>query len=351
MIRELYIEYFRNIQALKIHPEEGINLIVGDNAAGKTSLLEAIYFLASGRSFRGTPASSLIKFEENHTLIRSKLLHYGVFHQLGMQRSRDELRLKINGETATRISEISRLLPVIAIHPKSDELIIGSPDNRRRFIDQIGFHLFDDYIQITNQFSRVLKQRNSLLKQNAQLGEWQNLFIKKADELEKKRNESIKLFNQSLTDVLKTIMPEWHVEIKQRPGYHSQQTLAEVIAENQDKEYEKQTSLYGPHRADLQITVNGQAIRHVGSRGQIKVLAHVLYLTAARLWEKHRAYQPILLMDDPASELDAHHRQRVFEWLDNSRYQCFITCLTAEGLISYLGRVRVFKLDQGRLID
>ncbi|MFW6021498.1 MAG: DNA replication/repair protein RecF [Guyparkeria sp.] len=330
----LHVERFRNLEPIDLEPAVGINLISGPNGAGKTSLLEAIHTLSLGRSFRGNNASELIRHGADDLLLRAEVkarTGHGT-HRLALQRDRRGMTLRVDQENVTRLSELARLLPVLALHPQSDDLVLGSPDYRRRFLDRVGFYAQPDFHAVHGDFQRALKQRNALLRRGQREPAWDRLYLETADRLETARRTVLADLNQRITSLLDRMLPGSALGLRYLPGYRQDVDLEQALAQGVERERDQQASLFGPHRADLKIALDDHEARQVASRGQIKMLVVLLHLAVLDLWAEVRGEPAVVLFDDLASELDADNRKRVLEYLGESGHQAFVSVIADDAI-------------------
>ncbi|MFO7809169.1 DNA replication/repair protein RecF [Guyparkeria sp.] len=330
----LHVERFRNLEPFDLEPAAGINLISGANGAGKTSLLEAIHTLSLGRSFRGSNASDLIQHGDDDLLLRAELKTQAgpATHQIALQRDRRSMTLRVDQENVTRLSELARLLPVLALHPQSDDLVLGSPDHRRRFIDRVGFYARPEFHGIHRDFRRALKQRNALLRRGRCEPAWDQLYLETAYRLEKARRDVLADLNHRINDLLERMLPGSLLALRYLPGYRQDLELEQALSQGADRERDQQASLFGPHRADLKIVLNEHEARQVASRGQIKMLVALLHLAVLDLLAELNGEPAVVLFDDLASELDADNRRRVLDYLGTSGHQTFVSVIAADAI-------------------
>jgi len=334
-LTQLHIERFRHFETVDIEPGDGINLISGANGSGKTSLLEAIHTLSLGRSFRGSQPTELIRHGNDDLLIRAGVEETAAGtreHRLALQRDRKGLSLRLDGENATRLSELARLLPVLALHPQSDDLVLGSPDHRRRFIDRIGFYVRPDFFDLHRDFLRALRQRNALLKRGRREPSWDELFLRTADRLERARREVLDHLTEASQQLMPELFPNGRISLDYLPGYRRETDLATALAQGAEREAQMQSTLVGPHRADLRIRIDAMEARHVASRGQIKMLVALLHLAGLERMRTARGEPAVILFDDLASELDRDNRRRVLDFLAESGHQAFVSVISPEAL-------------------
>ncbi|WP_213995317.1 DNA replication/repair protein RecF [Arsukibacterium sp.] len=356
----LQVSQFRNMAALAVavHPE--FNLIYGENGSGKTSLLEAIYYLAHGRSFRSRVHQRLIKDDAPHFTLHAKVSNNQQSYSLGLQRSRTaELLLRLNGANVQRLAEFASLLPVQLLTPDSFRLFFGGPKERRQFFDMGVFHVEPDFFPVWLQFSRVLKQRNSLLKQRRryddQFAYWDQQFANLAWQLQGQRQlyidrltEAYQLLvadNELLADITMQLQSGWPERI------NSEQALLELLQQNFEQDCRQGFSQYGPQKADLKLKKAQLTVEEVLSRGQLKVLLFALKIAQNNVISNSGSKQPLLLIDDLASELDASSTQLVFEYLTQINSQVFITAINADQVSPYIAaeRSKMFHVEHGQI--
>jgi len=349
-LTQLHVERFRHFETVDIEPGDGINLISGPNGSGKTSLLEAIHTLSLGRSFRGSQPTELIRRGNDDLLIRAHLRETAGGsreHRLALQRDRKGLALRLDGENADRLSELARLLPVLALHPQSDDLVLGSPDHRRRFIDRIGFYVRPDFFDLHRDFLRALRQRNALLKRGRREPTWDELFLRTAEQLEQARRDVLEQLTAAGRQLMPRLFPGGEVSLDYLPGYRQGTDLAEALEQGAEREAQMQSTLVGPHRADLRIRIDNMEARHVASRGQIKMLVALLHLAGLERMREARGEPAVILFDDLASELDRDNRRRVLDFLADSGHQAFVSVIAPDALEGEARLAAHFALADG----
>ena len=331
-LAQLHVERFRNLEPLDLEPACGINLISGANGAGKTSLLEAIHTLSLGRSFRGNNPAELIRHGENDFLLRAAVEGRSGGHRLALLRERRGMTLRVDQENVSRLSELARLLPVLGLHPQSDDLVLGSPEYRRRFLDRVGFYARPDFHSIHRGFQRALKQRNALLRRGRRESAWDRLYLETAGDLEAARRGVLAELESRVGELIERILPGSRLTLRYLPGYRQDLDLAEALRQGSERERDQQASLFGPHRADLRIALDDHDARQVASRGQIKMLVVLLHLAVLDLWTSARGEPAVVLFDDLASELDAGNRRRVLDYLGESGHQVFVSVIAPDAI-------------------
>lgn len=354
-IQLLSVSDFRNFVSQQFQPATGFNLICGANGSGKTSLLEAIYFLAHGRSFRTARLQRMIRFEADLSVVHAKILQAEQLNSVGMQRTRQgELTLRLNGDTAKRLADIAHLLPVQLITPDSFRIFFGGPKERRHFFDMGLFHVEPSFYQHWQLFSKANKQRNALLKQGAtaeQFRYWDNLFCQSAETITALRQEYLQQLNAEFQQQVSDHALLSNVQLQFYPGWNQQLNLAELLQQNRATDVKMGFTQAGPQKADLRIKVEQQPAEEVLSRGQLKMLLFALKIAQSNVIGAVAQKQPILLIDDLASELDADSMQQVFQLLKTINSQVFVTAIEPEPVLHLMppATTAVFHVEHGTL--
>jgi DNA replication and repair protein RecF len=350
----------RNLKDLQIELAPGLNLLVGANGAGKTSVLEGVYLLARGRSFRTARIGQVISWGQESLLVRARLwLESRGQLQIGLQRHRsDQASLKINGEIQRQLSAVSRLLPVQLMLPDAAALVLGEPAGRRSFLDWGMFHVEHRYLELLRDYQRALRQRNALLRQaegqSSRLGPdfeaWTQGLVSAAEQVTELRQRYLVQLEQSLMGLLAQLAPELEISISLSPGWPEQKALSEVLVAGLPREVKSGLTAYGPHRADLRLKLGGELASAALSRGQAKILASALHLAQAQLTARETGLNSLFLIDDLGAELDGPHNRRFFEVLAESGSQVLATAIETPDLSSAFSpeQRRVFHVEQGR---
>lgn len=327
-LTQLDIRQVRNLYDVKIKPGQRCNYIYGDNASGKTSVLEAIYLLSIARSFRTTHIKHVISHDHPSLQIFARLENnYSESTAIGLERSTQKTRIRINGSDVKQVSALSSLLPVQIINPDVHKLLEQGPKYRRQFIDWGVFHVEHSFLQAWQQYYRVLKQRNAALrkKQNKKvITLWDEQLIQFAKVItfsrEKYLSGFLPIFNQYVEKLMGL-----SVEINYLRGWNSDFSFTETLNNALDKDTYKGFTSYGAHRADLEISYNHILVQNCFSRGQQKLLVCAMRLAQITHLKKESNQQSILLVDDLAAELDIQHRQNLIELLVDTEAQLFVT--------------------------
>lgn len=331
-LEHLSIRGFRNLASVDLDPNPGINWLFGDNGAGKTSVLEAIYLLARGRSFRSAQIGAVIGHSAERLMVVGHLM--SSFDQegvvMGVERDESGWRGRVAGADCTRISEFAARLPVVLLEPDSHRLISDGPHVRRQYLDWLLFHVEPIYLPIWQRYQKMLRQRNAALKTGAtsQLLDALDAPLVAAGEVinEMRGDRTIELLaaTEALNQALGLRLPG-AIQMVYRKGHSAEMSLAEALAASRQKDQESGFTRAGPHRADLVLRFDGYPAAQESSRGQQKLLATLLLLAKWQLLADRPDNPPVLLLDDPVSELDQAHLGQVMAWLETQQKQVWVT--------------------------
>ena len=352
-LMQLQIRAFRNLNKANIRPDAAVNLITGQNASGKTSLLEAIYYLGHLRSFRSPLFSDLIAKEHSQLELTAKIHTDQNDIPIGIRRSRQHLEVRADRQPVKRIIDIARIFPVQAIHPDSYKLITGSPSQRRQFLDWGVFHVEHGFFEVWQRYKRALSQRNAALKSRQSeryCRLWDQELIDSSEYIDSLRTNYLTQLQPCL-DVMKDhFFPGQSVVMQYRRGWQENETLQDLLNEDFQKDRVKGYTRHGPHRADLIIKVDGQSAQHGISRGQQKVLVALLRLSQVQQFTQSSDRQCLLLYDDLAAELDSRHRDNILSVLSTMDIQLFLTAIEPEQInLSAWKEKKMFHVEQGQL--
>lgn len=341
----LQIRGFRNLQPTSLNPGPGVNWLYGDNGAGKTSVLEAIFLLARGRSFRVRPVGAVIQHGQKSLQVVARQRERGIF--LGIERDGDDWRGRIDGHDSHRISEFATALPLVLIEPDSHRLIDGGPDRRRQYLDWQLFHVEPSYLEYWQRYARLLRQRNAALRSNASIATLSALeapMVSAAGRINELRASQVEALSTEITKLMEALnfrLPG-QIGLRYRPGHPADTELGAALADQRSSDQERGFTQRGPHRAELVLTCDDQPAAVEMSRGQQKLLAITLLLAQLALLQRHARHQPLLLLDDPVSELDQDHLEKLLDWIEAQNFQSWVTA-TIPGRDGYT----MFHVEQG----
>lgn len=348
LLEQLSLQGIRNLAAVKLEFGQ-LNIIHGDNGSGKTSLLEAIHYLALGRSFRSHLASRIIHHDLDELLIWGKVSG----HSVGIQRFRNgDVRVRVDGEKLTRLTKLLEYLPLQLITPESFTLLSGGPKTRRQFVDWGVFHNDSEFHPIWNKCKRLLKQRNSLLKRKAayrEISYWDRELVQYAQQLTQLRNSYINSFNPVLQGIIERFLPAVNVAVSYSQGWDKKSELSQVLENNYSRDLALGYTSAGPHKADLRLRCNNVPVQDALSRGQLKLLVCALRIAQGVHLQQQMNKQTIYLVDDLSSELDSRKRQMLVDQLVDTQAQLFLSVIDVGQIENQISKyqTRLFHVEQG----
>jgi DNA replication and repair protein RecF len=344
---ELEADGLRCLQQVHLSLHPGLNLITGANGAGKTSLLEAIYLLGRGRSFRTRQTERLIARDRERLLVVGHTDHplHGV---VGLGQVKGEaLEARVGGRPVQTLSDLSEALPVQVIDPGIHRLVEEGPVYRRRWLDWGVFHVEPSFGPAWQSYARALKQRNAALKAHTDPSPWEPELSRLGELITEARFRTLEAVQVGWADMLSALEAE-PVTLGFHRGWPQGLTLAESLAQHRARDRERGTTLTGPHRYDVAVRMGARSAREVLSRGQQKLLGAAMALSMARTVGADQRRPPVLLLDDPAAELDALHTGALLREVRSWQGQLVVTAL-AEYPAALGPPDRAFHVEHGRV--
>ncbi|WP_291371243.1 DNA replication/repair protein RecF, partial [Acinetobacter sp. UBA5934] len=303
-ITRLNIERVRNLKAVALQELQPFNVFYGQNGSGKTSILEAIHLLATGRSFRTHIPKNYIQNETGDAIVFAQ----SATEKIGMQKllSGEQL-IKVNGDHIATQGQLAKILPLQHIDPQSTDIIDYGAKPRRQLLDWLMFHVEPDFYHAWQYYARALKQRNSLLKSQRNLSlndlePWNKMLAEYGEMLNSQRSAIVEQWKVYFEQDLQQLLPNLAVELEYSPGFHTEQGLLHDLTVHHQKDVDRRYTEYGPHRADLRLkTAMGDA-DVVLSRGQKKLLMMALKLSQIAMLHACNK-ETVVLLDDLTAEL------------------------------------------------
>lgn len=353
----LELSEFRNLASVSLTPTlQGFNFIYGANGSGKTSLLEAIYYLSVGRSFRCTQTDRIIRHDSPKMSIFARLYDFGQIIPIGLEREVDgKLKLRVNGENVLSIATLASLTPVQLIDSQCHHLLDAGPLFRRKYLDFGLFYARGDFLRIWRQYERALKQRNAALRRQVskkELESWTPELVGNALQLDHLRHEYVESLTFLLTQILAELLPISGLKITYLRGWEQAVSYAEVLHKTLEQDYQLGYTQKGPHKADLRILINDIPAKDILSRGQQKLFVCAMILARGALLRSSSNKAPIYLVDDLPSELDGDSRTSLMRLLSKQDAQVFITT-TEEPRWYELkeGPLKMFHVEHGKVSE
>lgn len=359
IIKSLELQDLRNYESLDISFAPGINILYGDNAQGKTNILEAIYISATTKSHRGTKDKDIIRFGCDEAHIRTYLLDKDeVETKVDMHLRRSKSKgIAIDGKKIKKASDLLGLLNVVFFSPEDLSIIKDGPGERRRFTDMELCQLDDFYLYNLNNYNKIVNQRNSLLKDlyfNPSLKEtltiWDSQLVSFGSKVIERRTSFVEQLNEIIGPMHKKLSGgREDLRIVYEPNIDISNFESELSASTQRDIKTKMTNV-GPHRDDFIFMVGDIDIRRFGSQGQQRTAALSLKLSEIELVKKITNDVPLLLLDDVLSELDVNRQNFLLESIGD--VQTVITCTGLDEFVNSRLKIdKVFKIVNGSLVD
>jgi DNA replication and repair protein RecF len=331
-LSRLQVTDFRCLQLAELHPDSQFTLISGPNASGKTSLLEAIYVLGRGRSFRTRRLEHLIRNGFERFVVFGEVETSTRRVPMGVEGSRKGIRAQIDGDKPSSLAELASFLPVQIIDPEVHHLIDEGPSRRRRFLDWGVFHVEQSFVGHWQRYQQGLKQRNAALKARqprAVVSVWDSDLVRSGELLGAARSRYVSLLSPSAEMIGRHLLG-MELSLSYRNGWLKGQGLAEALEQSWNHDVEMAATQVGPHRAELGIRLDGMPVKDRISRGQQKLLAAALLIAQLKLFPEESPVQPTLLLDDPAAELDDERLANLIREVSSQAVQLIVTTLHGE---------------------
>jgi DNA replication and repair protein RecF len=349
-LAELRIENLRCIESATLTFSPELNLIAGENGAGKTSILEAIFLLGRGRSFRTRSSERLIRYQQPRLTVFGRTSDEPP-KQAGIEIAADGgTRARINGENAQSLLELSGVFAVQAIDPEIHKLVDQGPERRRRWLDWLVFHVEPSFGANWARYNRALKQRNAALKSAASaIDAWDTELIRSGEEITHARRRALERLLPKLAETFERF-GELDVTPTFTTGWAADTSLADSLSTHADRDRARGVTTAGPHRADIALLRHHRVARETLSRGQQKLTAVAMIVSQLRLLREDLGLRATLLLDDPAAELDEKNLRRLFQELASLECQMIATSLTPETALFQAPKA-TFHVEQGRVIQ
>ena len=375
-VTRLDIRQLRRFEQVQLLPAPGLNLLVGDNGAGKTSVLEALHLMAYGRSFRGRVSDGLVRDgtealevfvewrERSGTISPSPLPGSGQqlvaddalrTRKAGLRHAGRDWSGRLDGSPVAQLGELCAALAMVTFEPGSHALVSGPAEVRRRYLDWGLFHVEPAFLALWRRYSRALKQRNVLLKaraSDAQLDAWDRELAETGEPLGRHRQQYLEALQPGFSRLASELAPSLgQLRLQYLPGWRRDELpLADALLLSRQRDLQAGFTSVGPHRADWRTEFSAIPGREALSRGQAKLAALTALFAQAEFHAASRGEWPVIGFDDLSSELDRKHQARVLEWLLASRAQVFVTGTEPPAMLEALDApAALFHVEQGNI--
>ncbi len=350
----LRIQGLRCLSNVELQLAPGINVFVGANGAGKTSVLEAAFLLSHARSFRTGAREALQQRGASELSIFAEMHSAGDrATRLGLGRSASRWEAKVDSVNVP-IGQLVRACAVVCFDPGTHALIAGAAEERRRYLDWGVFHVEQSFLTVWRRYQRALKQRNSLLRSGASLDEalfapWEFELAQTATRIDQQRQDYLDRLRPQLRASVAGLLPELgELTMRYRRGWGEQQDLQDLLREQRPRDLARGHTTLGVHRADWSLAFAHAPLREHLSRGQEKLTALACVLAQAHLYSAERSEWPVVCLDDLASELDQTHQDAVVAQLATAQAQVLLTGTELPPALAGVSP-RVFHVEQGEV--
>ena len=357
-IETVQLRNFRNYQDLELHLDQGTNIFYGDNAQGKTNILESVYLCGTTKSHRGSKDREIIRFGEEEAHIRMQVMKDGLSYKIDMHLRKNKAKgAAINGLPIHKARELFGIVNLVFFSPEDLNIIKNGPGERRRFMDLELCQLDQLYLTDLAGYNHIVNQRNRLLKDlflhpglKDTLDVWDAQILSYGRKIILKRQEFVEELNAVIREIHKNLTGgEELLEVIYEPSADPA-SFEEIMKKNREKDIRLKMTSAGPHRDDLCFMVNGIDIRKYGSQGQQRTAALSLKLSEIYLVKKKIKDTPVLLLDDVLSELDANRQTYLLDSIHD--IQTLITCTGLDDFISHQFHInKVFRVIRGEVFN
>ena len=357
-IESMELKDFRNYELLSLQFDEGTNIFYGDNAQGKTNILEAVYLCGTTKSHRGSKDREMIRFGENESHIKLRINKGGISHRIDMHLKKNKAKgIAIDGIPIRKAKELLGIVNIVFFSPEDLNIIKNGPGERRRFLDSELCQLSKIYLSDLFHYNHILNQRNKLLKDIAQkeslkstLDIWDEQLVHYGKSVIQSRRNFIREMNEVIQKIHSSITGgKEQIELIYEPNVE-EETFLEMLLKNREKDFKFKNTSSGPHRDDMCVKINHIDIRKYGSQGQQRTAALSLKLSEIHLVERKIKDVPILLLDDVLSELDVNRQNYLLESIKN--IQTMITCTGLDEFVNRRFEInKIFKVVDGTIVN
>ena len=366
-LHQLKLTNFRNYEKINIKLNNNINIFYGNNAQGKTNILESIYLLGLTKSHRSSSDNELIMDNKSSYSVEGVVNKDKIKTKLQVKYSKKNKEYYIDNNKLTKTSDYLSNMNVIIFFPDDIEIIKGLPEVRRKYLNTELSQLYPTYFKILNEYNKLLKMRNDFLKKACNrekidlnyLNIITEYYIDKAIFIYRARKKFIEKLTEISSPIYENISKNNNFSLKYitKPFIESFDTcdlkkvLKENIEKNIDQEIKLGMSLFGPHRDDFEFLLNNNNLKKYGSQGQQKLSVLVLKLSEIQIFENKIGEKPILLLDDVFSEFDKHKKNNILKYIDKN-IQTIITTTDLNNIKkNIVNESKVFYIDKGNIIE
>ncbi|KAF0218399.1 MAG: DNA replication and repair protein [Geobacteraceae bacterium] len=363
ILNKIYIHSFRNLEETEISFGSRFNVFYGKNAQGKTNLLESIFLLGTMKSFRMARNGDLIKWGADYGLLKGWVEKENVTREISLLLEKQGRKAKIDQKQVTKLADFFGSLNVVVFSPEEIAMVRGMPDARRRYLDRAIFSGDASYLRLYQEYYKILKNRNTLLKNGDTNGldVWSDKLAETGARLITKRIAYLSEIKGLLGDFYSNIAGNGeeagviyhsHLPDKERLLADSGALLREALTKSAAEERRRGVTVVGPHRDDLEFLLNGKVLKHHASQGQQRSYILALKMAEIEYIRQRFDYPPVLLLDDMTSELDRERSRNLMEFLETKQMQVFITTTSLNNvMLKDAENYCTFSIESGKVLN
>lgn len=364
-LKSIFLSNFRNYNTLSLDLDRNINIIYGNNAQGKTNLLESIYVLAFTKSHRSFIDNNLIKNDCDNCKIKGIIEKDDIDTNLEVSFDSSKKRLKVDSDLVKSVSNYITIMNIIIFYPDDLELVKGSPQERRKFLNLEISQINKDYLKVLSDYNKLLKMRNDYLKKSSSSYNFDNNYfsiltdhlIEKASYIYYYRYKFVEKLNGYVDNIFHNIMGlnDYKIVYKSPVKFDSRENIKLELKERlnhlYDVERKLSTTMFGPHKDDLEFYLGDKNLKSYGSQGQQRVAVLALKLAEIEIIKKYTGYNPILLLDDVFSELDDIKKNNLLKYV-NGGIQTIITTTDLNNIdASIQDKAKLIEISNGDIVQ
>lgn len=365
ILSKINLYNFRNYRKISLQLGQKMNILIGQNAQGKTNILEAISILSLTKSHRGGVEPNLIKMGEEKAILKARVKNNKILHDLEIELSNGNKKIKVDDSSVSRLADYISYLNIIIFTPDDLELIKGSPSVRRNFFNIELSQLSKTYLNTYNEYNKILKTRNEYLKllftssiaDKNYLDILTDKLVEKAVVIYQERKHFVDQINENLSHIFFDITGDKELKMIYLPNIQLEDFSADAIKnqllyvyqKNYEKELNYKMTLYGPHRDDFSIYLNDIDLKNFGSQGQQRLAVLSTKLAEISIFERVCHTKPVLLLDDIFSELDLTKRRKLLKYINND-LQSIITTTDLKNIQKkFLEDANIYIVENGNI--
>jgi DNA replication and repair protein RecF len=348
---DLRITNLRNIKQVNLSPSSAMNLIVGDNGSGKSSVLEAITLLSRGKSFRTSKVVEIIRFSHTSLTVSAQLQdQQKPLQKLGIEFAGKQRQLRLNGEKVSKISDLAYQFPTQFFDPGSYNLLNAEPKRRRQFLDWGTFHQDVSFLEAWKRYKKALLHRNSLLRSGNLHGidAWDQKLAQYGGIITQIRIEYLQALHPLFEKIAEHFQISSDFQLRLLAGWNTDNALIEALQQSRVTDSRYGYTQFGPHKCDFLVMADSRAAKTFMSRGQRKILVLALMLAQIDLMTEKNAIPACVLVDDITAELDRGNQDEFMRLLGNNNHQLFVTTTDKDFVKRYQNyQFKVFDINAG----